>query len=110
MKNDTLGHPRFIQTISEDEEFPNGCFARSFDAFFAHPAAPRLLSLALFSRSFICKQQQQRQLAKREERERETEGKIMNLQIAPSWMKNTRLDESRSDYGLDNDPLMDDKL
>jgi hypothetical protein len=34
----------------------------------------------------------------------------MNLQIAPSWMKNTRLDESRSDYGLDNDPLMDEKL
>lgn len=42
--------------------------------------------------------------------EREREGRIMNLQIAPSWMKNTRLDESRSDYGLDNDPLMDEKL
>jgi hypothetical protein len=117
-----LGHPGFIQAISEDAEFPNGCFARSFYAFFAHPAAPRLLSLALFSRSFICKQQQ-RQLAKREERERE--GRIMNLQIAPSWMTNIlsmraqqiidstmtpswmtnyNLDERKSDYQLTINP------
>jgi hypothetical protein len=95
MKNDTLGHPGFIQTISEDEEFPNGCFARSFYAFFAHPAAPRLLSLALFSRSFICKQQQQRQLAKREERERRKNYELANR---PFMDDKYTLDESRSEY------------
>jgi hypothetical protein len=73
MKNDTLGHPGFIQTISEDEEFPNGCFARSFYAFFAHPAAPRLLSLARFSRSFICSSNSSSVNWRSERRERENE-------------------------------------
>jgi hypothetical protein len=57
----------------------------------------RLVSCrSLSSRAPSSASSSQRQLAKREERERE--GRIMNLQIAPSWMTKNTLDESRSDY------------